>query len=115
MVINCSYCIILFVSCQRGVSSVWSSAAAVTAFSCLFHVKEVSVGYSHQPQLLHHVKEVSVGYGHQPQLLHNVKEVSVGYGHQPQLLHHVKEVSVGYGHQQQLLHYLVCFMSKRCQ
>ena len=114
MVISRSYCIILFVSCQRGVSRVWSSAT-VTALPCLFHVKEVSQGYGPQPQILHHVKEVSVGYGPQPQLLHHVKEVSVGYGPQPQLLHHVKEVSVGYGPQPQLMHNLVCFMSKTCQ
>ena len=49
-----SYCIILFVSCQRGVSRGWSSAA-ITALSCLFHVKEVSVGDGPQSLLLHYL------------------------------------------------------------
>ena len=38
----------------RGICRVWSSAT-VTALYCLLHVKEVSVGYDHQPQLLHNL------------------------------------------------------------
>ena len=69
MVLSHSYCIILFVSCLRGVGR-GGASATVTALSCLFHVKEVSVGDGPQPQLLHYFGCFSVGDGPQPQLLH---------------------------------------------